>query len=54
MATTKRYLPKSIRIHIRNEKARIRAQFSDTAETDEKIRELTAKITGAYSKKEKA
>lgn len=54
MAITKRYLPKSIRVHIRREKARIRAQVSDTKEAEEKIRELTAKITGAYSKKEKS
>lgn len=51
---TKRHLPKSIRIHIRREKARILAQFSDTKEAEEKIRELTASITRAYSKKEKA
>lgn len=51
--TMKWHLPKSIRIHIRKEKSRIRALVSDTKEAEQKIRELTAEIRAAYSERKK-
>lgn len=41
---TKSKLPKSVRKFIRREKARIRREFSDTTEIEQKIKELTAKF----------
>lgn len=40
----KQRLPKSIHIHIRREKARIRRQISDANEAEKKVKEFMAKI----------
>lgn len=45
----KQRLPKSIRIHIRKEKARIRARFFDAKEAEEKIRELVETMRREYT-----
>lgn len=41
----------SVRKHIRNEKARIRAGFSDSAEAEGKIKELVEKLFQPYSER---
>lgn len=43
-------VPKSIRVHIRKEKARIRAQISDAKEAEEKIRELVEECSAPFER----
>lgn len=49
----KKGLTYSTRKHIRGEKSRIRALFSDTKEAEEKIRELVKKIRDDWASKSK-
>ena len=46
-------LPNSLRKFVRREKARIRREFSDTKEADQKIQELMARIMPAYNANKK-
>ncbi len=48
---TQSRLPRSIRVRIRREKARIRREISDKSESERKIMELVVRVAAPYTEK---